>query len=151
MIHAEQIKQLILECFDTLENKEELFIVEVRVQPGNIIQVFIDSDKSIDISDCIRVSRYIESKLDREIEDFELNVSSYGLDQSIFMPRQFKKFINKTLRFVLNNNEDFNAKINAVSNEQLFVTTVPKKKKDISEEKTILITEINKAKLIITF
>ena len=48
-------------------------------------------------------------------------------------------------------NEDFNAKINAVSNEQLFVTTVPKKKKDISEEKTILISEINKAKLIITF
>lgn len=151
MIYVEQIKKLILECFDTLENKEELFIVEVRVQPGNIIQVFIDSDKSIDISDCIRVSRYIESKLDREIEDFELNVSSYGLDQSIFMPRQFKKFINKTLRFVLNNNEDFNAKINAVSNEQLFVTTVPKKKKDISEDKTILITEINKAKLIITF
>lgn len=151
MIHAEQIKQLILECFDTLENKEELFIVEVRVQPGNIIQVFIDSDKSIDISDCIRVSRYIESKLDREIEDFELNVSSYGLDQSFFMPRQFKKFINETFRFVLNNNEDFNAKINAVSNEQLFVTTVPKKKKDISEEKTILISEINKAKLIITF
>ncbi len=151
MINSEQIKNLTLECFDTFENKDDLFLVDIRVLPGNIIQVFIDSDKSIDISDCIKVSRYIESKLDRETEDFELNVSSYGLDQSIFMPRQFKKFINKTFRFVLNNNEDFNANIKAVDTEKLFVATIPKRKKDISEEKTILISEINKAKLIITF
>lgn len=151
MIHTEQIKKLTLECIETLENKEELFIADIRVQAGNIIQVFIDSDNSIDISDCIKVSRFIESNLDREVEDFELNVSSYGLDQTIFMPRQFQKYINKTVRFVLNNNDDFNADIISVESDKLFVKTVPKKKKDISEEKTIQISEISKAKLIITF
>ncbi len=151
MIHTEHIQKLVTECFETLENKEELFIADVRVQAGNVIQVFIDSDSSIDISDCIKVSKYIESKLDRDIEDFELNVSSYGLDQTIFMPRQFKKHIKRFVRFVLNNNDDFNAEIVSVDSDKIFVKTVPKKKKDISEEKTILISEINKAKLIITF
>lgn len=151
MIHSEQIEKLVLERIESLDNKEELFIVDIRVQPGNIINVFIDSDRSIDISDCVKISRHIESNLNREVEDYELTVSSYGLDQSIIMPRQFKKHIGRTVRFVMQDKEDFNAEILSVDENLISVKTVPKKKKELASEKTISIDKINKAKLVITF
>lgn len=151
MIHSEQIEKLVLERIESLDNKDELFIVDIRVQSGNIITVFIDSDRSIDISDCVKISRHIESNLNRDVEDYELTVSSYGLDQSIIMSRQFKKHIGRTVRFVMHDKEDFNAEILSVEENLVSVKTVPKKKKELAVEKTISITNINKAKLVITF
>lgn len=151
MIHKEQIEKLTLECIETFEHKAELFIVEITVNASNTIRVFVDSDSSIDISDCIKISRHIESNLDREVEDYELNVSSYGLDQSIIMMRQFKKHIGKSVHFVLLNKEDFTAEIISAESETLVVKTIPKKKKEERVEKTFLLSDILKAKLIITF
>ena len=55
-----------------------LFLVEVNITPGNEIEVVIDSDGSVDIDDCVALSRAIEERLDREEEDFELTVTSAG-------------------------------------------------------------------------
>ena len=54
------------------------FLVDVKVKPGNVIEVYIDSDTAVNIDNCVEVSRYIESKLDRDVEDYELNVMSYA-------------------------------------------------------------------------
>jgi ribosome maturation factor RimP len=151
MIHKEQIEKLALECIENFEHKEDIFIVDIHVSLSNSIQVFVDSDKSIDISDCIKISRHIESNLDREKEDFELNVSSYGLDQSLKMIRQFKKYIDRDIRFVLKNNEDFKATLISIEDETLHLFIKPKKKKELGIEKTVQLSEIQKAKLIITF
>ena len=56
-----------------------LFLVEVNITPGNEIEVVIDSDGSVDIDDCVALSRAIEERLDREEEDFELTVTSAGI------------------------------------------------------------------------
>ena len=151
MIYKEQIEKLALESIETFDHKEDIFIVDIHVNSGNIIQVFVDSDKSIDISDCIKISRHIESNLDREKEDFGLNVSSYGLDQTIKMIRQYKKHIGRDIRFVLKNNEDFKATLISIDGETLNVLIKPKKKKELGIEKTFNIDEIQKAKIIITF
>ena len=60
---------------------EDQFIVEVEVSPANQISVQIDSENGISIDDCVAISRQIEGNLDREEEDFELQVSSAGLGQ----------------------------------------------------------------------
>ncbi|HRY99081.1 MAG TPA: ribosome assembly cofactor RimP [Bacteroidales bacterium] len=72
-----------------------LFLVEVEVLPGDRIQVFLDSEEGVNIDDCVRISRLIEGSLDREVQDFELMVSSAGMDRPLKHPRQFTKAIGK--------------------------------------------------------
>ena len=57
-------------------------------------------DDSVTINDCVELSRHIESNLDRENEDFELNVSSAGLDQPFKVFRQYLKNINKDISVI---------------------------------------------------
>jgi ribosome maturation factor RimP len=76
------------------------FLVEVVVGPGNKIVVFIDSMKGITLDECKAVSRFLESKLDRNVEDFELEVSSPGLDNPLKLPLQYEKNTGRLLDVV---------------------------------------------------
>ncbi len=76
------------------------FLVEVKILTGNRIIVFIDGDNGISIDDCILLSKHIESKLSREIEDYSLDVSSSGLTSPIRLLRQYNKFIGKQLEIL---------------------------------------------------
>ena len=57
----------------------ELTLVEVTVSPDNDIEVIITREGGVAIDDCVALSRYIESKLDRDKEDFSLMVGSAGI------------------------------------------------------------------------
>jgi ribosome maturation factor RimP len=93
MIRAEHISELIQEEIDKLG----LFLVEVAVRPGNRIAVFVDSFEGVKIETCITLSRFIEASLDRDSEDFELEVSSPGLDNPLKLPVQFRKNLGRWL------------------------------------------------------
>ncbi|MDE6308235.1 MAG: hypothetical protein K2L79_05460 [Bacteroidales bacterium] len=56
----------------------DLFEVDTVVSPRNVIRVFIDAETGVSIEDCVPVSRHIEGGLDRDKEDFEIEVSSAG-------------------------------------------------------------------------
>jgi len=77
----------------------QLFLVDVKVSGRNHIGVFLDGDNGVPISKCIDVSRHIESSFDREVEDFELEVSSVGVDKPLVLPRQFRKNIGRIVAF----------------------------------------------------
>ena len=77
------------------------FLVDLHISKDNRINVSIDGDNGINIDDCIELSRYIESHLDREVEDFELNVASAGLDTPLKLLRQYKKNVGRSLRVEL--------------------------------------------------
>ncbi len=96
MIKAEQIRTLLR---DELPQRD-LFLVDVTVNPGNRIVVYVDSMKGVSIDECMYVSRYIGSKLDREVEDFELEVSSPGLDNPLKLPQQYLKNMGRVLEVV---------------------------------------------------
>ena len=68
-------------------------MVEVKVLAGNKIEVYIDAPNHIAIADCIELSRHIEGSLDREKEDFELQVSSPGATEPFKVLPQYKKYI----------------------------------------------------------
>ncbi|MGB0196403.1 MAG: ribosome assembly cofactor RimP, partial [Flavobacteriales bacterium] len=57
------------------------FLVDVRVSDGNAISILLDDDEGTSIEKCMALSRHLESMLDRDAEDFSLDVSSPGLDQ----------------------------------------------------------------------
>ena len=65
--------------------------------------VLIENDQHVAIGDCISLSRHIEKSLDREKEDFELEVSSPGIDQPFKSLRQFIKYLGKQVEVKLNN------------------------------------------------
>jgi ribosome maturation factor RimP len=80
MISEEKIAQLVA---DKLEGTG-LFLVEVKVKPSNKIHIFMDAESGgLAISECVEMSRYIESHFNRDVEDFELEVSSPGMDQPL--------------------------------------------------------------------
>jgi ribosome maturation factor RimP len=72
-----------------------LFPVDVLIRSGNRIHVFIDGDKGVTVDDCRDLSRYIESQLDRETEDYDLTVSTAGADSPLRFPRQYPKHIGR--------------------------------------------------------
>jgi len=93
MITESKIKQLVEEKLYGSPN----YLVEVTVSPANKIAVFLDSDDKILITDCIEVSRHIEGSLDREAEDFSLDVSSAGMERPLKLVRQYKKRIGRNV------------------------------------------------------
>lgn len=76
------------------------FLVEVVVRPGNKIVVYMDSMKGVTLDECKSVSRFLEGKLDRNMEDFELEVSSPGLDNPLKLPVQYEKSTGRLLDVV---------------------------------------------------
>lgn len=93
MITKEQIISLAEEA---LEGNDR-YVVNVLINNANVIELYLDSDSSVTIDDCVAVSRFIEEHLDRDAEDFELSVSSAGIDEPLLMTRQYKKYIGKEL------------------------------------------------------
>lgn len=99
MIERNKIEQLLEEIL----TEKDLFLVSLKITPTNLIEVFVDSEHhQVGITECVAISRHIESNLDREVEDFELNVSSAGLDMPLSDKRQFVKNMGKMLRLQLN-------------------------------------------------
>lgn len=75
------------------ESGSESFLVDAVVKPGSLIVVEIDSEEGIDIEECIALSKFIEAGLDREVEDFELEVGSAGVTSPFKVLRQYEKNI----------------------------------------------------------
>ena len=96
--------------------RRNLFLIEVNIRPGNKISVFIDSMKGVTLNECIAVSRYLENRLDRNIEDFELEVSSPGLDKPLKLPVQFEKNRGRTLDILKTNGIKITGKLLGMDN-----------------------------------
>jgi len=151
MISLEKISSLIDESI----KNTDLFCVETKIMSGNRIMVFIDGDNAVTIKDCIKLSRYIESNLDREVEDFELNVSSAGVDKPLLLFRQYIKNVGRRINIKTNDSLNFIGKLtSAVDNKVEITLDEPKKKtKTISESKSKLIdfSNIKEANIVVEF
>ncbi len=158
MIDKKTIIKLAEERIEELNSG--IYIVELKIASGN--QIFLELDKeigSIAIEDCMSVSRNIEHNLDREIEDFSLEVSSAGLDQPLRAFKQFKKNIGKEVKVVTNQNgQKFQGILKAADEEQISVEVKEKKHVEgrktkvwITEEIPFKYNDVKEVKLIISF
>ena len=89
MIEKSVVTQLVNEWLE----EKDYFLVDVTVTPDNRIVVEIDHAEGVWIEDCVELSRFIESKLDREQEDFELEVGSAGIGQPFKVLQQYVNHI----------------------------------------------------------
>lgn len=110
LISRDHIKSIINEEL----TKSNLFLIDLNVNKANKISVFVDSIKGVTIADCENLSRLIEKNLDRDKEDFELEVSSPGLDKPLKMPVQYQKNIGREVEVVTNGGKKIKGKIISV-------------------------------------
>lgn len=103
---------------DFLLNSDK-FVVEVKVSSRNKVSVFIDGDNGVAISDCVALSRHIESKLDREMEDFELEVSSVGLGSPLILGRQYRNNIGRFITVFFHDDTKVRGKLVDVSEDAI--------------------------------
>ena len=149
MINPEKIKQLIEQKIQGTD----VFLVEVQISGSNDIVVFLDSDNKITIEDCKSVSRFIESNLDREVEDFSLQVSSAGLDRPLKLQRQYLKNIGQQVKVTKNDGVVETGILLAVEDDGIAIENEKlskKKKDDLKEIIKINFEEIKETKLIIS-
>ena len=91
MIDKNVVKKLV----DEWLQDQEYFLVDIEISPDNRIVVEIDHVDGGWIEDCVALSRYIEERLSRDDEDYELEVGSAGLGQPFKVPQQYINFIGK--------------------------------------------------------
>jgi len=149
MISKETIQPMVEDIFTGTDR----FLVDVVIQPANRIYIYFDSDTSITISDCQEISRAIENNLNRDNEDYDLTVSSSGIDRPLKMLRQYKKNIGKELDVVTTDGKTIAGILVNVEDDIVELDhPVKKPKKEIKRENTRLpISEIKTAKLIVKF
>jgi len=134
-----------------------LFLVEAAVKPVNRIIVYIDSMAGVTLEECMSVSRYLEKKLDREVEDFELEVSSPGLDRPLKLPVQYEKNTGRMLDVLKTDGMKVTGKLLGISTGVIQLQTETTEKNGKTGKKTtrqelveIKLQEIKTAKVIIS-
>ena len=116
------------------------YLVDILIGSGNSISVEIDNDNGVDIDDCVELSRFIESKLDRESDDFELTVTSSGLTSPFKTIRQYKKFEGKEIE-VLNKKGIKQTGVLKSSDEKGFTITITKQIKPEGAKRKVNVNE----------
>ena len=97
MIEAKEIKGFI----EGLLEGKDLFLVDVKVNPGNVIEVEVDSDSPVSIDECEWLTREIEKEFDRDKEDYSLEVGSAGITSPFKVTRQYRKNIGREVEVLL--------------------------------------------------
>jgi len=88
-------KKIIVELVEQWLEDKDYFLVDVEISTDNRIVVEIDHADGVWIEDCVELSKFIEDHLDREKEDFELEVGSAGLGQPFKVAQQYHNFVGK--------------------------------------------------------
>jgi ribosome maturation factor RimP len=150
----EEVRRLLEE---TLEENPSLFLIDFEMKQDSQILVVIDGDKGVSVNDCIEVSRKIEHNLDREEQDFSLEVTSAGAASPLEIPRQYKKNIGRKLS-VKTAEELIEADLESATDEEITLKwkarepkPVGKGKVTVKKEAVLKYAEIVEAKVMITF
>lgn len=158
MITAAEIENLVKAKIAETDTLSDAFIVSIAVRPGNAIEVLLDKDSGLNVEDCKKVSRHIESSLDREKEDFALEVSSPGVGKPLLVHRQYLKNIGRTVKVKTEDGGKYEGDLTEVSDEGIVLKhqekeTLPGKKKKEWVEKTVTLTfnNIKETKVVIRF
>ena len=139
MILQSTIKELINDKLEV----DGYFLVDIEIQPSNNVIVFIDSEKGVSIDYCAEIARLIENSIDREVEDYSLEVSSSGIGQPFKVLRQYKKNLGKEVEVLT----DKKVKIKGIltdASEESFQIKEEKRVKVAGAKKKELQTELHK-------
>ena len=157
MISKTKVLELIEERFAELDNG--LFLVDLSISKTNQINIEIDKHVGgVSVKDCMAVSRNVEHNLDREEADFELHVSSAGIDRPLRVLAQYVKNVGRTVEVIKNDGAQIEGILKAASETEIEIETSriekiegKKKKETIVEQLVLPLNKIKETKIVITF
>ncbi|MCF6222987.1 MAG: ribosome assembly cofactor RimP [Flavobacteriaceae bacterium] len=142
---------------EAIEENSALFLIDLIFSNDNSILVVVDGDQGVPLSECIRISRHVEHNLDREEEDFSLEVTTPNITDPIVNFRQYNKNINRTLK-VRTETEKFEGKLIEVNENNITLhwkarepKPIGKGKVTVEKQQTIPLSEVKQAKVKIIF
>lgn len=154
-MNQDLIKQLIDEA---IEENPSLFLVDWKVSADNSIEILVDGDQGLPIEEIVRISRHVEHNLDREADDFSLNVSSPGVGNPLTIPRQYIKNIGRTLKVSREGEKDIEGELVEADDEKIVLKwtarepkPIGKGKHTVEKQESIAYKEIKKAVVKIIF
>lgn len=126
-----RVKDLLQEAL--LEN-ETLFLIDLQFLANSKIKVIVDGDAGVPLSECVRISRKIEHNLDREEEDFSLEVTTPDIAHPLMVKRQYKKNVNRILK-VKTETEDFEGTLTEVTENNITLNWKAREPKPVGKGK----------------
>ena len=136
-----------------------LFIVDISISATNVIHLELDKAEGyVSINECMSVSRNIEHNLDREWEDFELHVSSAGLDKPFRVLAQYAKNIGREVKVVTTDGKKMEGTLSAANEKEITLETSRKEKIEGKKKKELIVeqhvfpmNQIKETKIVISF
>lgn len=138
-----------------LEENTALFLVDWSISANNSIKIVLDGDNGVSVEDCVAISRIVEHNLDREVEDFSLEVTSAGVFSPLKLHRQYVKNIGRVLN-VKTQTDTVEGTLKSVDETHVVLEMqvrepkpVGKGKITVIKEFSIALSEIKEAKVVI--
>ena len=136
-MNQETVKNLVDEA---IAENEMLFLIDLKFLPGNKIVIIVDGDDGVPLKECVRVSRHVEHNLDREAEDFSLEVSSPGATEPLTNKRQYKKHIGRILK-VTTDETKLEGKLVGLTDETINLEWKVREPKPVGKGKTTVVKQ----------
>ncbi len=151
-------KKTVCQIVDEWLEGKDYFLVEVTVSPDDKIVVEIDHAEGVWIEDCVELSRYIESRLSREEEDYELEVGSAGIGQPFKVLQQYYIHVGQEVEVMTNDGRKLSGVLKEADERGFTLTTRKKVKpegakrpKMVDEDETFTYDQIKYTKYLINF
>ena len=136
MIDKTALEQVINEALEGTK----MYLVTLKVSKDNVIDVALDSDEDITIEDCVAVNDAVHEAFDRDVEDYELTVGSYGISSPLVLPRQYRKNIGYEVEVLTGDGRKLKGVI-ADADDEGFVLTMTVKRKLEGKKRPELVEE----------
>lgn len=135
---------------------ENQFVVEVKITTSNDVFVSIDDFNGLSIEECQRISKEIESQLDRDSQDFSLEVGSPGLSNPFKVFEQYQKHLGKEVEVLMKDGEKHTGTLSTANPDEImlsftYMTKMANKKQQISEIVKIRVQDIKSTRSVISF
>ena len=154
MIDASKVKALVEQWLDG----KEYFLTDLTVTPDDCITVEIDQADGVWIEDCVQLSRFIESHLSRDEEDYELEVGSAGLGQPFKVLRQWQNHVGKPVEVITSDGRKLKGTLREADANNVMLTVCQKvqvegKKRPVMQnvDITLSMNEVKSGRYLIDF
>lgn len=153
MINRETIETLVKVHMEGTD----MFIVDIQVSSSNNIRILIDNDRGLTVKECIDFSRAVENGLDRDEEDFQLEVSSPGLSEPLKVIEQYKKNIGRDVEVITKEGHKHEGRLIGLSPDGLIISQMTKVRGDkkkpeiIPVERDLVFDHISSTKVLVSY
>ena len=153
MIDKAEVVKLVEEKLE-----KNMFLIDVMVNKSNVVNVFVDCFDGLTIGQCVEISRHVEHSFNREEEDFELHVSSPGLNESFKVKEQFYKYTGREVEILSFLDIRLTGVLKEANEDEIVLETSTREKVEGHKKKQLIVKqhifkyeEMKSAKAVISF